>query len=243
MVRGTGSGPSGLPDLRAKPLIQNGFPGRTPDAVRRNSENTKKHAVAPVHGARHARQTVTHVPQAATLRQPQASRQARSGRCRSSAARARPLIPHGFQSQIMDADGCCRPDRPSGAVLHTPRIADAACALSPLVRSIRRHSRPDSDREVLGRAQCARNAGIRTPPVTAGPGPSGTDTRPTYVPDPRSGRRTLQRTGGSLENSASCLSVTQMYSLETAPIATRLSRELRRVSLRDHGVFSGHTSQ
>ena len=35
------------------------------------------------------------------------SRQARSGHCRSSAARARTLILHGFQSRIMDADGVC----------------------------------------------------------------------------------------------------------------------------------------
>ena len=128
-ARGTGSGPSGPPGVRAKPLIPNGFPGRTPDVVRHASINTEKtrprsHAWR-AQCACHARQTVTHVPQAATLRQPQASRQARSGRCRSSAARARPLIPHGFQSQIMDADGCCRPDRPSGAVLHTPRTFGA----------------------------------------------------------------------------------------------------------------------
>ena len=69
----------------------------------------------------------------------------------------------------------------------------------------------------------ARNARIPPPPDLAGSHPSGTDTRPIYVPNPRSGRRTLQRTGYSLENSASCLSVTQMYSLENRPFASRFS--------------------
>ena len=54
-ARGTGSGPSGPPDLRGKPLIQNGFPGRTPGAVRRNSENTKKHDLGLTHCVRMAR--------------------------------------------------------------------------------------------------------------------------------------------------------------------------------------------
>ncbi len=71
---------------------------------------------------RHARQTGTIVPRTATLRLSRALRQARSGRCRSCAARARPLILHGFQSLIIHADGCCCPDRPSGSVF-TPHAS------------------------------------------------------------------------------------------------------------------------
>ena len=91
------------------------------------------------HGQRVSRvyrcQAATNDPPPATFRLSSASRQARSGRCRSCAARAMPLIPHGFQSLIMDAEASCFLTARAALSSH-PTHRDAGRAPSPHVASV-----------------------------------------------------------------------------------------------------------
>ena len=107
------------------------------------------------HGQRVSRvyrcQAATNDPPPATFRLSSASRQARSGRCRSCAARAMPLIPHGFQSLIMDAEASCFLTARAALSSHPTHLR---CSMCPVITSrVRwRLSRPNRDTVLLGRA-------------------------------------------------------------------------------------------
>ena len=88
------------PAMRGQPVPADA-PGMIPECL---SGHAATASVYRPYIGRTTGQAATNDPPPATFGQLLASRQARSGRCRSCAARAKTLIPHGFQSLIMDAE-------------------------------------------------------------------------------------------------------------------------------------------
>ncbi len=135
------------PAMRGQPVPADA-PGMIPECL---SGHAATASVYRPYIGRTTGQAATNDPPPATFGQLLASRQARSGRCRSCAARAKTLIPHGFQSLIMDAEAFRFLTARAALSSHPTHLR---CSMCPVITSrVRwRLSRPNRDTVLLGRA-------------------------------------------------------------------------------------------